>query len=71
MFGINEVSVNVSSNLRHVRQLLRKEELTTEAPSTVKPVYKITGVVSNVLPRTVVGAKVNDATTATDGTFML
>lgn len=49
-----------------------KEELTAEAPSTVAPVYKITGVVSDASTGAPLsGAKVNTAATAADGTYSL
>ncbi|RHE95363.1 carboxypeptidase regulatory-like domain-containing protein [Bacteroides intestinalis] len=49
-----------------------KEELTAETPSTVAPVYKITGVVSDASTGAPLsGAKVNSATTAADGTYSL
>ena len=48
LFGINvKLALMLVAICGMFASCYEKEELTTEAPSTVKPVYKITGVVSN------------------------
>ena len=71
LFGINvKLALMLVAICGMFASCYEKEELTTEAPSTVKPVYKITGVVSNASTgEPLSGAKVNGATTATDGTY--
>ena len=73
LFGINvKLALMLVAICGMFASCYEKEELTTEAPSTVKPVYKITGVVSNASTgEPLSGAKVNGATTATDGTYAL
>ena len=67
LFGINvKLALMLVAICGMFASCYEKEELTTEAPSTVKPVYKITGVVSNASTgEPLSGAKVNGATTAT------
>ena len=61
LFGINvKLALMLVAICGMFASCYEKEELTTEAPSTVKPVYKITGVVSNASTgEPLSGAKVN------------
>ena len=73
LFGINvKLALMLVAICGMFVSCYEKEELTTEAPSTVKPVYKIAGVVSNASTgEPLSGAKVNGTTTADDGTYTL
>lgn len=72
-FGINaKLALMLVAICGMFASCYEKEELTTEAPSTVAPVYKITGVVANAITgEPLGGVKVNDATTGADGTYTL
>ena len=73
LFGINvKLTLMLVAICGMFASCYEKEELTTEAPSTVAPVYKIAGVVSNAATGAPLeGVKVNDVTTAADGTYTL
>lgn len=72
-FGINvKLALMLVAICGMFASCYEKEELTVEAPSTVDAVYKIAGVVSNASTGAPLeGVKVNDATTAADGTYTL
>lgn len=72
-FGINaKLALMLIAICGMFASCYEKEELTTEAPSTVAPVYKITGVISDASTgEPLSGAKVNSATTGTDGIYTI